>query len=230
MPMPASTRAELIDPDNPSRALAAQAQRLLASNLAPREARALAVLAADLGQQSAGANTVSTSPSTTVVAGDASLPTETPAGQNTSPTSTPDLAQAIQTATLPLPSATATITLTPVPTFTPRPTATPPSVQDAFFKLLKREDSCPPDGRPGLLKLQVNDAKGQPLAGVRITVTWEGGEDNFYTGLFPEVNPGYADFEMQPGIVYAVMVGETNEKIQEIRSANTCGLMLEFSQ
>lgn len=226
----ARERALLIDPENPARALAAQAQRMLASNLSPREARALAELSADLGQQASGTQTAAPDPSATAVANAATLPSETPVIEDVLPTATADLAQAIQTATLPRPSATPTITLTPVPTFTPRPTATPPQVQDTVFGLTENETICEAGAPAGLLQVEVLDAEGEPLPGVRIVVLSPGGEDTFFTGLSPEINPGYADFQMSAGISYTIKVGEASQAIEGITPKDACATRLVFTQ
>ena len=224
----ARERAALINADNPARALAAQAQRLLAANLSPREARALAVLASDLGQQQSPAAAASQASPTAPEA--AELPIETPAGEGLLPTATLDLALAIQTATAPLPSATPTVTLTPAPTFTPRPTATPPEVQEAVFSLVNQPPSCDPAVPAGMLQVQVTDAQGQPMPGVSIVVTWQTGEDVFYTGLAPDINPGFADFKLQPDNIYAVRLGKVGKETEGIRMSGECGWRLEFAQ
>ena len=224
----ARERAALIDADNPARALAAQAQRLLAANLSPREARALAVLASDLGQQQSPAAAASQASPTAPEA--AQLLSETPAGEDLLPTATLDLALAIQTATAPLPTATPTVTLTPAPTFTPRPTATPPEVQEAVFILSDNEERCEADAQPGLLQVEVSDSQGNPLPGIRIVVLSQDNEDTFYTGLVPEISLGYADYKMQDGISYAIKVGEASQTIEGIIAKGACGRRLVFSQ
>ena len=42
------------------------------------------------------------------------------------------------------------------------------------------------------------------MPGVAINVNWDAGEDTFYTGLKPEFDLGYADFEMTPSVFYDV--------------------------
>jgi hypothetical protein len=227
----ARSRALLVDPENPAREMAAQAQRLLSNNLSPREARALAVLAADLGQQAASVTSAATDAAGATAAANAGgQPSETPAGPDVLPTSTPDLAQAIQTATPERPSATPTVTLTPAPTFTPRPTATPPVVQDAIFAMVSNEKVCDASIQPGTLVIEVQDTKGQPLPGVRILISWDTGEEAFYTGLAPEISPGYSDFNMQPGVSYTIHVGEASDAYKDYATSGNCGWRLVFTQ
>jgi hypothetical protein len=74
--------------------------------------------------------------------------------------------------------------------------------------VLDQAFECDPDVAGPLLKVLAEDAGGNPLPGIEVVVTWDGGEDHFFTGLKPEFGDGYADFLMSPGVVYAVsMVG-----------------------
>lgn len=70
----------------------------------------------------------------------------------------------------------------------------------------ERQQVCDPTLPQALLEVQVTDATGQPLPGVEIRVTWQGGEDFFFTGLKPELGVGYADFEMTEGTTYAAQL------------------------
>ena len=44
------------------------------------------------------------------------------------------------------------------------------------------------------------------MPGVEILITWEGGAENFFTGLKPELGNGYADYLMTPDITYTVQL------------------------
>jgi len=57
---------------------------------------------------------------------------------------------------------------------------------------------------------------------VEIRVSWATGEDRFFTGLKPEVDPGYADFAMEPGVVYQVRVGKVDSEVASDISATPC--------
>jgi len=103
-----------------------------------------------------------------------------------------------------------------VPTFTPRPTATPLRVLDAPFIVMSKKEVCDRTVQPGLLQILVTDADGQPLPGVKIQVTWREGENFFYTGLAPDISPGYADFMMQEGFTYSLRVGEASETTKDL--------------
>jgi hypothetical protein len=109
------------------------------------------------------------------------------------------------TSTLPPPL---TKTPTPsLPTSTPFqaavPTTTPPS---GSFVLARLQSFCDPTV-PGVIEVRVYDRLGQGLPGVPVQVTWSGDQkDTFFTGLKPEREMGYADFEMTPGRSYSVSI------------------------
>ncbi len=225
----ARERLALLDPGESVQALAAQAQRMLAENQPPQEARALAVLAADLEQPP---TTARSSPSPQPATEQPRLtPQESPTtGQPGLATATLETVAAIQTPTLPPPTRTPTITQTRPPTFTPRPTATPLLVLEAPFVVKEKREVCDGSIPGGLLQIFVTGADGQPLPGVRILISWQGGEESFYTGLAPEISPGYADFQMTADETYNLKVGNASEPLGGLISSGTCGWRLEFSQ
>jgi hypothetical protein len=75
----------------------------------------------------------------------------------------------------------------------------------------------------GLLRIYVRDRLGTGLPGVEIAVNWSGSQDRFFTGLKPEVDPGYADFQMEPGELYQVdlVSVETSGALPEITLSDT---------
>ena len=88
-----------------------------------------------------------------------------------------------------------------------KPTALPTTMLITEYKLIVNEPICNKSLDAPLLQVQVDDAYGHPLPGVRLTVEWSSGQDIFATGLYPEVGPGYANFEMIPGERYSLRVG-----------------------
>ncbi|HWQ46621.1 MAG TPA: hypothetical protein VN376_07130 [Longilinea sp.] len=104
--------------------------------------------------------------------------------------------------------------LTPLATFTPRPQATLAPTQGSPFALRQQEQVCDPDLIPGLLQVEIQDASGRSVPGIHLTITWPGGQDSFTTGLFPEIDDGYADFTMTPGTVYSLRAGDAGEVIE----------------
>lgn len=225
----ARARLNLIDPDGTIQELAAQAQRMLAENQSAQEARALTELAAALSQPVGSERPTTTQASASGVEEQPDSSQSTPANA-VDAIATPNLAAAVQTATVPIPTRTPTITPTRAPTFTPRPTATPMQVLDAPFVLVDQREVCDGSIPANLMQVFVSDADGNPLPGVRIAVTWQDGEDIFYSGLTPEIGPGYADFQMDTGIVYDVKVGEVSDLLSGLKIDSACGLRLELSQ
>jgi len=102
----------------------------------------------------------------------------------------------------PTPSPEATATAPAQPGVSPAP---PPSVTPApRFQLIEQTALCAAAGEPGRILVQAWDAAGNGIAGIEVIVSWDTGQDRFFTGLRPEQGPGYADFEMAPEIEYEV--------------------------
>jgi hypothetical protein len=51
----------------------------------------------------------------------------------------------------------------------------------------------------------LNSSRRQ-VAGVKIVITWDGGEEQFFTGLKPELGNGYADYTMAPNTTYTLQL------------------------
>lgn len=223
----ARARLDLLKDSDPAKVLGAQAQRMLAQGLTPMEAQALAQLAVVIEHEPVSGATLPTGLAvvTSTPEGMATV-SLTPAGPEItgtilpSPEGTNPDANSVMTAT-PKPKSTST----PEATFTPYATITVPAALSAAFELDKKDDFCNPVLASALIQVEVYDKAGQPVPGARITVTWEGGEDVFFTGLHPEVNPGYADFKMKPGVVYSLQVGESGEVVKELKTIDCTSSM-----
>jgi hypothetical protein len=116
-------------------------------------------------------------------------------------------------------------TATPLATL-PLATNTPISVAEQQnnnipFRLEERKEVCNPSYDEPLIQIEVFNRDLEPLPNTRVIVTWEGGQDLFYTGFYPEISSGYADFSMKPNTIYNVKVGDVGELIQNI-SAPPC--------
>lgn len=208
----AEARLDLLG-KNPMADLASQAQRMLAAGGSTEDARALALLAQALAQESAPAPTLQPSPT------DTPAPSFTPEIPTFTASPTLDLAAVIQSPTL---SRTPGITPTGAATYTPRPTNTPQPTAGAPFMPLESQPVCDLAGAAGRLMVEVQDAAGSPVPGVQIVVAWPGGQDVFYTGLNLQVDPGYADFTMSEGVLYSVRAGEGGQAALKISTAG-CG-------
>lgn len=100
--------------------------------------------------------------------------------------------------------AAATSTAAPIATQTPVPTLTPTATAGAPFTVELFTEVCDANLAGPLIQVYVFDAARQPVPGVEVFVRWDGNEDRFYTGLKIEIGPGYADFQMEPGVDYSV--------------------------
>ena len=114
------------------------------------------------------------------------------------------------------------ITDTPVPasptpfmTYTPRPTSTLQPTQGTPYQLVGDPKSiCNPGSSATLLKVYVYDTQGKGVSSVRIQISVpDGGSSDFYTGLYPEISSGYADYEMAAGNTYSLRIGDGGEII-----------------
>ena len=185
--------------------LADQAQRLVAKNGSPQEARALAQLAADLQQAPAG--TAVGTPAGKV----SRTPTRDRPTKQATPSPTLEIGQVVLTPTL-----KSSNTPKPMATFTPRVTAAFSPTPGAPFALKEKHKVCDPKLPNALLQVEVVNGAGQPAADIRVDVTWNGGQDSFYTGLFPNADVGYADFSMSPDVTYSLQVGDGGELVAKL--------------
>lgn len=201
----ASARLGLLEDDDPVQALVSQAQQILSQDGSRYYADVLAVLSQSMNAEISAAPTPDA---------------DTPLTQAVIPTET----ATVEPVSL-LPTLTATTqaaTRTPGPTFTPRSNNTLAPTENLPFVLVENKTVCNPNLPPKLLQVEVLDENEEPLFGVKITVSWEGGEDTFFTGLHPEMGPGYADFTMTEGVVYSLRVGEASKPVSGLFVSN-CG-------
>ena len=201
----AQARLTLLGDSDPVAALNAQAQRLLAGG-DPAGADQVAALAAALES-----GEVVTIPS----------PAPSPIAVNSIPVST----RAIPASPAESPLI---ITDTPEPVqspigleSTPRPTRTPIPTLGAAFALTAQESICDTNLPDGLLQVLVLNANRRQMPGMEIRITWDGGSEEFFTGLKPELGNGYADFIMTPDIVYSLQLGAGSDVASGI-SAPAC--------
>jgi hypothetical protein len=118
------------------------------------------------------------------------------------------------------PSRTET-TPTEPPTTTPAPTRTATPTPGAPFELVDREQICDPAVEAPLLQIVVLDAAGRPIPGVEALAVWDNGQDRFFTGLKPELGLGYADFAMQPGVLYTLQLASVETTVTGLQ-VETC--------
>jgi len=101
-------------------------------------------------------------------------------------------------------------TETPVPflTATPRPTRTPIPPPGAPFEFAAQDTLCDASLPEGLLQVIAMTAARRQLPGIELILSWDGGEEHFFTGFKPELGNGYADYQMAPGVTYTLRAAE----------------------
>jgi hypothetical protein len=203
----AQERLALLSDADPVEALNAQAQRMLASGREVEAADQVVALASDLEEgvalevTSTAApeivNNIAATSTSTALPNPSDIPfevTESPQPVETQPT---------------------------IDAPTPRPTQTPVPTLGAPFALSGQETVCDPNLPDGLLQIIVFNANRRQLAGAKIIITWDGGEEEFFTGLKPELGNGYADFIMEPNTAYTVQLGAGSD-IASGLTTSTC--------
>jgi len=209
----ARTRLALLGIGEPAEAVTALAQRLAAEGMPQAQVQAVARLAAALG-----AGPATTTPPAVAQATASLDPLAETSG-------TPGAAISETLAPSTTPGITPEPTDTVIPSITPRlvatrtPTATPPGA----FDFIGRQAVCDPALEAPLIQVIAENADGEPVPGVEVVVTWEGGFDHFYTGLKPDLGRGYGDFAMTASIVYTVHLAESPSLTITGLSVEQCG-------
>jgi len=185
----AMARLALLGSGNSADELVTQAQQMVAAIGDTLSAKGLALLAGAM-----------TDPNMVI----------TPLGIAQQTGSTPDLPTvAGVTPTIAKTNTAVAPTSTPFATYTPRPSATPKPTQGAPYQLVgDPKPICDPESGRSLLIVYVYDAEGNGVSGVEIELSvTDGGSSSFFTGLYPEISSGYADYEISAGIIYSLRVG-----------------------
>lgn len=202
----AQARLDLLGDVNSEDALVAQAQQLLAVGSSEVESRALALLAAGLHQ---GMAQITPLPpkiqQSTANAAESTLP----ADPILEPTNTPTNALVI--------TPTQSVISTQAATITMRPTSTALPTESALYALVEQSEVCDAALPGSLIQVYVYNRSDRPVAGVRIEISiTDAGMEAFYTGLYPEISPGYADYLMTEGMTYNLRVGMGGQLIQNL--------------
>ena len=73
------------------------------------------------------------------------------------------------------------------------------------------------EGRGSLIQVFVFNAADEGVSAVRVEVSiTDGGVESFFTGFYPEISPGYADYAMVEGMTYNLRVGSTGQLVQNL--------------
>lgn len=208
----AEARLGLLEEADPRSALAAQAQQSIAQGKPADESRSLALLASALGS---GASTSSAS----APGGPGTEPVEPP---GTEPVEVPSF-EPVLTLPASIPAVDVTPTLDiPVerPTTPPEePTAYPSPTPGASYIAKERKGLCDVEYTQ-TLQVYVVDKDGKSIPGAEIIVTWEAGEEHFFTGMKPAIDLGYADFKMEPDVLYNVRMASGGQTVTKISTPN----------
>ncbi len=233
----AQARLATLNETDPVQSLGEQAQRMLAQNTSMDRVRILANLSEAIQSQPTQTPTPESgtaSPLPVSPLNEAS-PTRELSPATLMPESTEDPSLPRPTST---PTDTPFPTLPPLPTATLRPTQTATSTPGAPFTLVSQSTACDPK-QPGLLKVNLQNASGQPAPGQELVITWFGGEEHFFTGFKNEISPGYADFTLASGIEYALSLSGGSTRITGLNAPACTGedgrpfpgsILLEFRQ
>jgi hypothetical protein len=116
----------------------------------------------------------------------------------------------------PRPSVSPTFTPVPPPTLTPGPTPIP------AYQVISKKAECTASAQPPQIRVQLQDLADAPLPGIEVWVTWEGGSDRFVTGLKPEIDLGYGDFDMHPDQSYNIGIGKPTSVVVSDLRAEPC--------
>lgn len=202
----ARARLTLLGDLDPYQTLTAQAQRMLAAGEPDEAVQKVALLASAFQEM----QPVAVEPTPTETA----IPTNSP-----EPTSLAVDTQAIRDETL---ESTIEVepsgTVAPPSTATPRPSQTPTPTLGAPYQLVGQDMICDPELEPGLLQVVVTNLSRQQIPGAEIILTWNSGEEHFFTGLKPELGYGYADYLMTPGLTYSVRMADGGTPASELSS------------
>jgi hypothetical protein len=233
----AQARLSLLNDSDPIEALNAQAQRMLASSEAFERADQVAALASALEGNTSQESTSGIPLSTLTVEvlnnlGNTLTPTfspppsDVPAGLTETPPSLETQPTIVETQ----PIATEE---------SPRLTSTPASPPGEPFALSGQESICDANLPDGLLQVLVLNPNRRQIAGIEIVLTWDGGKEQFFTGLKPELGNGYADYLMTPDTTYTIQLARGSDVALGI-TAPTCqspdgesflgGIKLTFQQ
>lgn len=192
----AEARLALIGDEDPSLALAAQAQRYLAEGGDLETAKVLANLSSAL--QSAAINSATPLPAGT----EGSNQTQGTDDPEVSPTLTNDGQDPGQRTPTP-------DNIPAIPT--PTPTESPP------FILQDSTPICDPTLGESLIQIIATNGEGEGVPGVALVISLGPNlTESFYTGLKPEVGLGYADFSAEPGLTYTLEVPDSGLVVPDI--------------
>ena len=209
----AQARLDLLNDVNSEDALVAQAQQLLAAGSSEVDSRALALLAAGLHQ-----GVVQITPLPSMMLQPTTIPVEIATLLDPTLESTTAPTNAIVN------TPTQGVASTQEATITARPTSTPLPTESALYALVEQTEVCDAALPGSLIQVYVYNRADRPVAGVRVEISiTDAGMEAFYTGLYPEISLGYADYLMTEGMTYNLRVGVGGQLIQNLSIPRCAG-------
>lgn len=122
----------------------------------------------------------------------------------------------------------ATFTPTPATVITPTPTRSVPTATSTIialspaYQLVSQAAECTLLSAPPQIRVIVQDEFGVGLPGKDVWITWENGADRFVTGLKPEIDAGYGDFDMIRDRAYNVSIDQPTAIVAAGLRAEPC--------
>jgi hypothetical protein len=104
---------------------------------------------------------------------------------------------------------------------TPRP-PTPVPTYSPTYQVLSQIAECARAATTPQIRVTLQDAAGRGVPGVTVWITWEGGADRFVTGLKPEIDAGYGDFDMLRDRYYNLSIDQPESVIVAGLRAEAC--------
>lgn len=131
------------------------------------------------------------------------------------------------------------IVSTPVPTAAPRPTARPtlrPTLAPTLipivptpaptliptYEVINKVAVCHPLSLKPQIQVTIQDSSGAGLPGKEVWIGWDAGADRFVTGLKPEIDPGFGDFDMAIDQTYSVAIDKPTSMVVNDLRADEC--------
>lgn len=110
---------------------------------------------------------------------------------------------------------------TPTPTLVPSTIAPTPTLSPSY-QVVSKIAVCQAASIKPQIQVTIQDASGVGIPGKEVWIGWEAGADRFVTGLKPEINPGYGDFEMALDQTYSVAIDKPTLIIVSGLRADDC--------
>jgi hypothetical protein len=93
-------------------------------------------------------------------------------------------------------------------------------VPEPGYRIVEQRRLCDPPG--GKLRVTVLDYAGRPRPNIELLVRWDGQNERFFTGLKPDISIGYADFDMEKGQLYELVIVGAESDVAQGLMADEC--------